>query len=119
MIAYGGHGRDGHAVLVHLWRIHRDVIDNDDDLRIAASARIEAKRPGPARDDRADITIALIVKRDGVVNRLDHFLLRDGHFKLDAASAFEQPRDVFLELERLARIDTDALEDAVAIEQRV
>src|SRR5262249_17191710 len=82
-------------------------------------ARIEAQRAGTSRDERADVAVGLLVDRDGVVDGLGHLLGRQRDFELDGASALVEPGDVLFQLERLARVDADAFEDAVAVEQAV
>ena len=49
-------GDDLQAVLVQLRRVQADVVDDDDDLRVAL-ARVEAELAGAARDDQADVAV--------------------------------------------------------------
>src|SRR6516165_6678350 len=117
MIADRRRGHDLQTMLVKLRRIKRDVIDDDDDLRIGRLARIEAQRAGPAGDDEANIAVAFLVDLDGMVDGFGHLLAAHGDLEPDGARALIQSVDVFLEPEDLAVVNADAFEDAVAVEE--
>src|SRR5260370_37736986 len=116
MIANGGDRDDLHAVFVKLRRVEADVVDDDDDLGIAGLARIEAESAGPARHNRADVTVALVVGFDGAGDGLGHLLPAHGDFKLDPAGAVVEPIDVLAKPKDLAFVHADSFEDTVAVE---
>ncbi len=68
-------GRDDlQALLVVLLGIEREVVGDDDHLRVRAQVGIEAQRALAARDDQADIAVLDLVQCQRVVDRLGHLV---------------------------------------------
>src|SRR5262249_12964106 len=99
-----------HAVFVDFGRVQRNVVHDDDDLRIARFARIQAEIAGPGGDDQADVTVALIVCFDRAGNRLHHLFTMKGDFELDAPGSLIEPIDVFAQTEDLRVVNPDTFE---------
>ena len=119
MVAHRAGGDDLQALLVQLLGIERDVIGDDDHLRIAGAVGIEAQRAGAAGDDQADVAVLDAVGRERVVDGLGHRLARHRNFEPDGLGRVPEPIEVLVEAEDLAAVAADALEDAVAVEQAV
>src|SRR5262249_15468670 len=88
MVANRRGRHDLQAMLVEFGRVERDVINNDDDLRIGRFARIIADRAGAARDNQPDVTFLLIIQLDSVIDGFRHLLARQRDFEPDGQRAF-------------------------------
>ena len=119
MVAHRAGGDDLQAVAVKLFRVERDLIGDDDHLRMAAAIRIETQRAGAAGHDQADVAVLDAVGRERVVDGLGHRLFGDRNFQPDRLGRIPQPFEVLLQAEHFAAVAAHALEHAVAVEQAV
>src|SRR5262249_18699221 len=104
---------------VELLGIEADVIDDDDDLRFLALARVKAEPAVATRDDQPNVPVLLVVRLDRVEDRLRHLLAGKRDLQPDVAGALVEALDVFGQAEDLSAVNADALEDAVAVEEAV
>src|SRR5262249_33434963 len=95
-----------------------DVVDDDDDLRIARLARIETKIAGAARDDQTNVAPAGI-RGDRTIDRVHHLLAIHRNLESNSAGTFVEPIDVLAEPKDLTVVDADAFEHSIAVKQAV
>src|SRR5262249_26626805 len=119
VVADDRRGDDLHAFFVELGWIEADVIDDDDDLRVGTLVGVEAEGAGAAGDDETDVAVLLALGLDGPQDFLVHAVARPGDLQVEVFGALVEAFDVLVKAEDLAGVDTDALENAVAVEQAV
>jgi len=118
-VARRRHGDDVQPALVIRRRIKLDLVRDDDDGRLFATARIQAKRAHAARDDEADVTFAQLVFPARLDGGLHQFRMRQWNLKQNRFGGVEQPVNMLLELEDAAVVNADAFKNAVAVKQSV
>src|SRR5690606_29638704 len=104
---------------VHLLRVEADGVSDADDAGLRAGGGVEAERADAAGDDEADVAVLDAVRLDALALDVDHLLPGDVDLEADAGGGLPEAVHVLAELEDLAVVDSDALEDAVSVEQTV
>ena len=119
MVADGADRDNLQAVLIVLVRIQRDVIGDDDHLRLAGAIGIQAQRTGAACHDQADVGIFEFVAGQRFVDGARHFGLRHGDLQPDRFGGVPQPFQMLWHPEYDAVVAAHAFEDAISVEQTV
>ena len=104
---------------VKLFGIKRDIVGDDDHLRITAVVGIEAQRAAAAHDHHADIAVLDAIDGKCLFDGTGHLLLGHGDGQEDGVGRAPEPIEVGLHAEDLAAIAADALENPVAVQRTV
>jgi len=107
------------ALLIVILGIQGDVAHDHDDARLGAEEGVHPEVAHAPRDDEADIAIALPVLGDATQHEGFHIRGPHGDLEHQGLGARVEALDMLGELEDLARVDAEPLEDAVAVEEAV
>ena len=113
----GGQGRQ--PLLVPVLRPQLDRVEDAEDGRLRAFPGVETEVADPARYDQANVVVLDAALRDAFLHHPPHHVFGHGDFKPDRFCGGVQAIEVGVQPEYPAAVGTDALEDAVAIQEAV
>jgi hypothetical protein len=119
MIADGGSRDQLQSRLVVFGRIQRDVICDDDDLRIGRLEGVEPQRARAACDHQSDVGIDQPVALERFQDVPFHLLLGNRDLQANGPRGFVQAVDVLPKPKDFSGVAAHAFEHPVAVEQPV
>ena len=99
--------------------IKRDRGNNNNYARGLTLLRIQTQIANPTRDQQPHVTIPQMILPDRFEERLRHALLRHWNFQADRASRIPQPIKMFAESKNTTIIETNPLENSVAVQETI